>query len=178
MDTVDFIRDCFRQGELRLVATVEGLTDEQASWRPAAGANCIGSVLLHVAMAQDEMTARVRGEARALESAGWSSRFGAAARDPFSWGNGAEEDRLSDVVEYLTTVDRLLMTTIESMISDDLDRVIDEANPGQTVGTLLRHMITHKNNHHGQIDLLRGLQDPRWDLPRGTGVVLSPANRT
>ena len=36
----------------------------------------------------------------------------------------------------------------------------------------LRHLITHKNNHHGQIDYLRGLQDEEWDLPRGTGIVL------
>jgi len=36
----------------------------------------------------------------------------------------------------------------------------------------LRHLITHKNNHHGQIDYLRGLQEEARDLPRGTGVVL------
>ena len=39
----------------------------------------------------------------------------------------------------------------------------------------LRHLITHKNNHHGQIDFLRGLQDPNWDLPAGTGMTLPTA---
>jgi hypothetical protein len=41
-----------------------------------------------------------------------------------------------------------------------------------TIGAALRHGITHKNNHHGQIDYIRGLQEEEWDLPRGTGVVL------
>ena len=37
---------------------------------------------------------------------------------------------------------------------------------------VLRHLATHKNNHHGQIDFLRGLQQDDWDLPPGTGVRL------
>ena len=53
-----------------------------------------------------------------------------------------------------------------------LDQAPDAALPGHTVGGYLRHLITHKNNHHGQIDYLRGLQNEAWDLPRGTGVVL------
>ncbi len=32
--------------------------------------------------------------------------------------------------------------------------------------------FTHKNNHHGQIDYIRGLQDEVWDLPPGTGMNL------
>lgn len=31
-------------------------------------------------------------------------------------------------------------------------------------------MITHKNNHHGQIDYIRGLLQSDWDLPPGTGM--------
>ncbi len=37
--------------------------------------------------------------------------------------------------------------------------------------THFRHMITHKNNHHGQIDFIRGLRHPEWNLPPGTGIV-------
>ncbi len=48
----------------------------------------------------------------------------------------------------------------------------DPDRPDFTVAGSLRHLVTHKNNHHGQIDYLRGLQDEAWDLPRGTGIVL------
>jgi len=39
------------------------------------------------------------------------------------------------------------------------------------VATQLRHMITHKNNHHGQVDFIRGLRYPEWDHTPGTGIV-------
>jgi uncharacterized damage-inducible protein DinB len=42
----------------------------------------------------------------------------------------------------------------------------------ETVSDSLRHVIVHKNNHHGQIDYLRGLQEENWDLAPGTGRVL------
>ncbi len=57
-----------------------------------------------------------------------------------------------------------------------LDEVPDPARPERTVAASLRHLITHKNNHHGQIDYIRGLQDQSWDLPLGTGIVLPEAN--
>ena len=38
------------------------------------------------------------------------------------------------------------------------------------MGGSLRHVIVHKNNHHGQIDYLRGLLEEDWDLtPRNRG---------
>ena len=48
----------------------------------------------------------------------------------------------------------------------------DPDQPDFTVAGSLRHLVTHKNNRHGQINYLRGLYDEAWDLPRGTGIVL------
>lgn len=44
----------------------------------------------------------------------------------------------------------------------------------ETVGRVQKplDLITHKNNYHGQIDYIRGLQDEVWDLPAGTGMDL------
>ena len=42
----------------------------------------------------------------------------------------------------------------------------------QTVGGSLSHVIVLRNNHPGQIDYLRGLQEEDWDLPLGTGEIL------
>ena len=50
----------------------------------------------------------------------------------------------------------------------------DPERPDLTVAGSLRHLITQKNNHHGQIDYLRGLQEEAWDLPRDT-VLFCPS---
>ena len=63
---------------------------------------------------------------------------------------------------------------LSSVTDDDMERAPDPSQPERTLGALLRHMVTHKNNHHGQIDYIRGLQDTDWDLPAGTGVELPP----
>jgi hypothetical protein len=60
---------------------------------------------------------------------------------------------------------------LRGLTPDDLDRVPDPAQPDRNVSTQLRYMITHKNNHHGQIDYIRGLLHPEWELKSGTGVV-------
>ena len=53
-----------------------------------------------------------------------------------------------------------------------LDEPIGPSRPGQSVAGNLRHLLTHKNNHPGQVDYIRGLQNQNWDLPPGTGAVL------
>ncbi len=76
------------------------------------------------------------------------------------------------VVGYAEAVQQRTARHVLKLTPEDLDRTPDQAHPEQTVAGSLRHLITHKNNHHGQIDYLRGLQEEAWDLPRGTGVVL------
>jgi uncharacterized damage-inducible protein DinB len=66
------------------------------------------------------------------------------------------------------------MEFLPTLTADGLDVVPDPSQPERTVAAGLRHLVTHKNNHHGQIDFIRGLQDESWDLPPGTGVVLPP----
>ena len=72
---------------------------------------------------------------------------------------------------YLDDVHRSTMRFLESLTLDDLDVAPVSGQPERTMAALLRHQITHKNNHHGQVDYIRGLQEADWDLPPGTGVV-------
>ena len=62
---------------------------------------------------------------------------------------------------------------ISHLNADELDQPVSLGSPVYTVGNCLRHLITHQNNHHGQIDYIRGLQDETWDLPVGTGVIIN-----
>jgi uncharacterized damage-inducible protein DinB len=72
------------------------------------------------------------------------------------------------LVAYLEAADARTMEYVRTLTPNALDAAIDGE---RTCGAMLRHLVTHKNNHHGQIDYLRGLQDPGWDLPPGTGMV-------
>src|ERR1700675_4449343 len=119
MDAITFIRQALTQAHERLMATLGGLTDADATWRPAPRANTILEIAWHVARVDDRLGRQATGLGPELwASQGWSERLG---------------------------------TT--------------------NVATQLRHMITHKNNHHGQIDFIRGLRHPECDLTPGTGIV-------
>ena len=77
--------------------------------------------------------------------------------------------RLDDVRAYLIALHADTLEKLRGLTPDDLDRVPDPAQPDRNVATQLRHMITHKNNHHGQIDFIRGLQYPEWGSHAGHG---------
>ena len=66
---------------------------------------------------------------------------------------------------------------LSALTAERLESSPNPDQPERTVAGSLRHLITHKNNHHGQIDYIRGLQDETWDLPPGTGSVLKPESR-
>lgn len=177
MDAIGFISDCLAQVHLRLMATCEGLSSEQLLWRPAPTANNIGFILWHLARGED---ARVTETGNLGEdiwaSDSWHEKFGqpATAPDPGDRMRlrGLAIPSLEVLVGYAEAVERRTARYVSGLIPEDLDKTPDPARPDHTVAGSLRHLITHKNNHHGQIDYLRGLQDQAWDLPRGTGIVL------
>lgn len=79
---------------------------------------------------------------------------------------------LDVLLAYIEATHERYQSFLKSFTEADLDSPVSASEPLMTIGAALRHGITHKNNHHGQIDYIRGLQEEEWDLPRGTGVVL------
>ncbi len=177
MDAVGFISDCLAQVNLRLSATIEGLSPEELLWRPAPTANNIGFILWHLIRNEDtRVTTTGNLGADIWASDSWHERFGqpATAPDPGDrMGLRALAiPSLEVLVGYSQAVQQRTARYVSGLTPEDLDQAPNAARPEHTVSGSLRHLITHKNNHHGQIDYLRGLQDEGWDLPRGTGVVL------
>ncbi len=177
MDAVGFITDCLAQVHLRLLATCEGLSAEQLLWRPAPTANNIGFILWHLSRNED---ARVTKTGKLGEdiwaSDSWHGRFGQPATAPDPGDRlglrALAIPSLEVLVGYAEAVQQRTARYVSGLTPEGLDLAPDPARLELTVGSSLRHLITHKNNHHGQIDYLRGLQDEAWDLPPGTGVVL------
>ena len=79
---------------------------------------------------------------------------------------------LDTLLDYLEAAHARTLELVSALTAERLDASPDPETPGRTFGSSLRHLISHKNNHHGQIDYIRGLQDEVWDLPAGTGMNL------
>ena len=111
------------------------------------------------------------------ESQQWHKRFGYTKGQPpntvfqFLRVPGLPPPRLEDLLAYIEAVHQDTLRKVHSLSPEDLDRVPDPSHPERPIASYLRHIITHTNNHHGQIDYIRGLIQPAWDLPPGTGIV-------
>ena len=182
MDTVSFVSQCLKQVQLRLLATSNGLTQEQTLWRPASHANNIGFILWHMARNEDDLSSHLSGKQSSLWVAeGWHKRFDQPVEAPDPGDRmglrALSIPPLHTLVGYLKAAHQQTHEFLSTLTSDALDIAPPDKSgqPERTVAVSLRHLITHENNHHGQIDYIRGLQDEAWDLPPGTGTVLPPS---
>jgi len=170
-----FIGQSLAQAQLRLAATLDGLSDAESRWRPGPEANSIGFMLWHVSRVEDGLSSGESAQVSLWESA-WHARCGHPVETP-----AVLRDRESAL--DLEIPDLALLRAYQQEAAEragefagglqdtDLDRP-STSWQGMRLADVLRHLATHKNNHHGQIDFLRGLQQDAWDLPPGTGVQL------
>ena len=178
MDALDVISECLISVHVRLMTTCKDLTEEQLCWRPVPTANNIGFILWHMSRHQDTQITKVtRGKDDVWITDSWYQRFSQSPNSP------DPGDRMGLRSLSIPTIDVLLgycesvhdrnIEYISHLNADELDQPVSLGSPVYTVGNCLRHLITHQNNHHGQIDYIRGLQDETWDLPVGTGVIIN-----
>ena len=177
MDVVTFISDTLRQVQLRLLATCQGLSQDQVLWRPSSHANNIGFILWHLIRSEDTTISNmVAPDTTLWVSEGWHEKFDQPVEAPDPGDRmGLQSLPIPDVevlLGYSKAVHRKSQSCLASMLEERLDESHDPLHPQHTIAAALRHLITHKNNHHGQIDYIRGLQDQSWDLLPGTGIVL------
>lgn len=181
MNTVQFIADCMQQTHIRLMATCDGLTEEQMLWRPSPTANNIGFILWHVARSEDGRTSRIAGGkgefgTELWVSGGWYERFGQPETAPDPGDRLGLRSLAIPAPEVLTSYAQVVSERTARFLELLDDARLGEPMPGreqnETISDSLRHGIVHKNNHHGQIDYLRGLQEEDWDLTPGTGRIL------
>ena len=181
MNSIQFISDCLEQTHLRLMATCDGLTAEQMAWRPAPTSNNIGFILWHLTRNEDARVTRTAVgrpgfEADLWVSGGWYERFDQPETAPDPGDRLGLRSLAIPAPEVLLTyseaVSSRTMRFLESLVDANLDEQMGRGGQQEIVADSLRHLIVHKNNHHGQIDYLRGLQEEDWDLTPGTGRIL------
>lgn len=178
MDTTRFVEQCLRQVHERLLGSLQGLASHGLVWRPAPHANCIAEIVWHVVRAEDRTAGPRTGLGPEVwDRDRWFERFGYPQEQPMSTDYqllrvlGLPAPPLADLLAYMEAVHRSTLDRLRALAPGDLDRVPDSAHPQRTIATHFRHQITHQNNHHGQVDYIRGLMQPGWDLLPGTGMI-------
>lgn len=79
--------------------------------------------------------------------------------------------KLEDLLSYRAKVHQDTIEKLRSLSPDDFNRVPNPEQPLRPITSYFRHLITHNNNHHGQIDFIRGLMQQNWDLPPRTSTI-------
>ena len=138
----------------------------------AAYANNIGFILWHVARGEDRMITQLSGGSTDLwESEGLYERFGQPVEMPDPGDRMGLRSlaipSIDTLISYLKAAHQKTSGYLATLSDDRLAEIPETYPRGASVGQALRHLITHKNNHHGQIRL-----HPRPARPK-----LGPATR-
>jgi len=178
MDATNLILECLVSVHVRLIATCKDLTNDQLLWRLIPSANNIGFILWHMNRHQDtQITKAGTQDQDVWITDGWFQRFSQSPDSPDPGDRmglrALPIPSLDVLLEYCAAVHKRCIEYITGLTSNDLDQPLNTDRQNYSVGNCLRHLITHQNNHYGQIDYIRGLHDETWDLPVGTGVIVN-----
>jgi len=167
MDAVLLLRGQYESAHGLLEGTMQDVTPEQAHWSPLGKANPLGASYAHTVIGEDMMVnGLVRGGAPLFAST-WASKIGLSEPPPQpgeSWDQWARRVRidLPALRQYAQAVYKASDECLASLGGDGLNRPLDLSGFGlgqQTVGFFLGNiLLSHANNHCGEISCLKGLQ--------------------
>ena len=168
MTPADVLIDAFQRLADKLPSILDGLTEDDLAWRPAADANPIGWLVWHLVRVQDDHVAEVAAIEQAYTAQGFADRF-ALPFDPAAIGYGQSTEEVGRVrvaagllLEYAEAVHRQTLDYLGGLTADDLDRVVDDRwDPPVTLGARLVSVLNDDTQHLGQAGYVRGLLTTR-----------------
>ena len=160
----DLLVDAFDRVREAVQNTVEGLDEDQLSFRPHSDANSIAWLVWHLTRVQDDHVAEVAEGAQIWVTGGWVERF----RLPFdltATGYGQSPQEVGEVRAtaellsgYQDAVHRATVDYVETLRDDDYGRVVDDHwDPPVTLAVRLVSVLNDTTQHAGQAAYLRGL---------------------
>jgi uncharacterized damage-inducible protein DinB len=135
---------------------IEGLTVEQAAWKPEDSVNCIWETLSHITYYNNAYLQRFKGIEYEYDVTN--------NEETFSTGEYTEADWQADVARF-----DAVMTEWRALLEHADDAKFDEIAPPhehRIWRDLIADMNAHTAHHGGQIVLLRKLQGS-WDMGKG-----------
>jgi hypothetical protein len=152
------------QSQGYLTKALDGLTQEEAAWSPAAESNSIAFILWHVTRVEDFFVIRViqRG-VELYEAEGWREKLGTPAKDT-GFDYTLEQLRawpvpkLEIIRGYSESVRKKTLALLNSISPERLSELARPDRSPDSVGDILCRITTEIALHVGQIAYIRGIQ--------------------
>jgi hypothetical protein len=143
---------------------LDGLTQEEAAWSPAAESNSIAFILWHVTRVEDFFVVRViLRETELYESEGWRQKLGTPAKET-GFDYTVEQllawtvPKLEIIGGYSESVRKRTLALLNSIAPERLSEVARPDRSPDTIGAILCRITTEVALHTGQIAYIRGLR--------------------
>jgi hypothetical protein len=162
------VRELLRDAFTRLVEHVDeitdGLTDDQANYRPTPSANSIAWLIWHSARVHDLQLAPIAGAEQVWIGDGWVDRFGLdLPPNDSGYGHGPKEVAKVQapgalLAGYYHAVHELTLDFVAGVTGEDLARIVDPNwDPPVTASARLVSIIDDCAQHLGQAAYLLGI---------------------
>lgn len=160
--SAELLIDAF--GRIREIVhgAVDGLTEDQLTYRPGPEANSIAWLVWHLTRIQDDHVADVAGTGQTWPE--WTGRFDLPFRVRDT-GYGHDAAAVGKVrvpadllIGYHDATHARTVEYVSGVTDDDLQRVVDERwDPPVTLGVRLVSVVSDDLQHAGQAAFVRGL---------------------
>ena len=166
------VRELLRDAFTRLIEHVDELTDgltaDQANYRPSPSANSIAWLIWHSARVQDIQLAPIVGVEQVWKTGGWVDRFGLdLPPNDSGYGHGPNEvakvQAPADLLAgYYHAVHELTLEFVAGVTAEDLERIVDPNwDPPVTASARIVSIIDDCAQHLGQAAYLLGIAHRR-----------------
>lgn len=164
----ELLRDAFTRLIEHVDEITDGLTDEQANYRPSPNANSIAWLIWHSARVQDVQLAPIAGIDQVWTTDGWVDRFGLGLpRDDTGYGHSPEDvakvQAAADLLAgYYHAVHKVTLEFVAGVTAEDLARIVDRNwDPPVTASARLVSIIDDCAQHLGQAAYVLGIAHRR-----------------
>jgi hypothetical protein len=162
MDTIEFIRQLLAAVRRQTDESMKDMTVEQFNWTPPGSANPISAIFVHFLNSEDAFVqTQMQGKPKLWDEGGWAEKTG--VKVPPGYSGGWEEVKnmtlaLEPILAYQQVVRAATETYLNSLTTDDLDRVVKTARGDRSLATIFAIAINHTLIHSGEIAALKGIQ--------------------
>ena len=163
MEARELILKSLTESQGFLTRALDGLTQEESTWKPKAECNSIVFLAWHLARVENVWINRVIQQKEELyEAEGWREKLGTPAKES-GYKYTLEQlqawpvPKLELLWGYANSVREKTMAFLQSVNSEKLSEVIVHGESSHTAGAILTHLLTEIALHVGQIDYLRGM---------------------
>ena len=164
MDVIEAIKAEVTGSRRLYDGTVSDLTPEMVNWIPPGVANHIGAMMLHIALAEDNVVhTRIQEKPNIWESGNWSEKLGVPG-GVYQTLEGSRSVKF-DLAKFQEYADQVMAATdacLNTLTPEDLDRKLQSRVGERTVASfLLGIVVGHRQMHTGEISTIKGLQGAR-----------------